>query len=100
MEPEALRPHALTVGIDSEVEEHAEFRFGVTDLHDLTVFHLPQLGLEDRVWLSSLRTIRLNLEVEEHLIGDDQNGGIGVTVLNYALRVSVLEARVEFDRLT
>lgn len=100
MEPEALRAHSLTVGVDGKVEEHAESGFGVTDLHDLTVFHLPQLGLEDRVRLSSLRAIYLDLEIEEHLVGDDQNGGIGVAVLNYALRVSMLEARVVFNRLT
>ena len=84
MEPEALRPHTLTVGADSEIKEHAESRFGVTDLDDLTVFHLPQLGLEDRVRLSSLWTIRLDLEIEEHLVGDDKDRGIGVSVLNYA----------------
>ena len=51
-------------------------------MHDLTVFHLPQLGLEDRVRFTSLGTIRLDLEIEKHLVCDDKDRRIGVAVLN------------------
>jgi hypothetical protein len=54
-------------------------------MQDIIAFHLAQLGLEDLLGLSILRKIRLNLIIEQHLISDYQDRGIGVSVLNDAI---------------